>query len=192
MWIGINKSEVVFCDLDPSMSPDICCDFTRLPFADGSISLLIFDPPHLPVAAGTEKSLRHFVDNYGLSSSLRADNIAGYFRPFLEQARRVLMKDGLIFVKLCDFVHNHRYQWSLVDLICAVRQTEGLTACDLIVKKDPSAGNLASGKWKESHHARRSHCYWIIVRKGKCESKCAVDQSSAKPCDLSQADLFTI
>ena len=29
------------------VSPDVVCDFTNLPFADGSFSLVVFDPPHL-------------------------------------------------------------------------------------------------------------------------------------------------
>lgn len=29
------------------VNPDIECDFTRLPFEDGSFKLVVFDPPHL-------------------------------------------------------------------------------------------------------------------------------------------------
>ena len=46
----------------------------------------------------------------------------------------------------------------------------GLTPCDLIIKKDPCGGNLKSGRWKTRYHVKNVHCYWVIVRKGKCES----------------------
>lgn len=47
----------------------------------------------------------------------------------------------------------------------------GLTACDLVVKRDPSAGNLKSGRWKKAHHVRNAHCWWAVVRKGRCEPR---------------------
>lgn len=171
MWNGLPTEGVVFCDIDPSVGPDVVCDFRQLPMPDGSVSLIVFDPPHLPSAAGTEKSLPQFVRDYGLANSIQGVNVSSCFAPFLREARRVLKDDGLVFCKLSDFVHNHRYQWALVDFVCAVRSVEGLTATDLIIKRDPSAGNLKSGRWVAAHHARRSHCWWIVVRKGKCEPR---------------------
>ena len=35
------------------VSPDTVCDFTALPFADGSYRLVVFDPPHLAWAGDT-------------------------------------------------------------------------------------------------------------------------------------------
>jgi hypothetical protein len=173
MWKKLDTSGVIFCDISPSVHPDVVADFRQLPFADNSISAIVFDPPHLPMAAGTDKSLPHFVRNYGLSRSVHADNISSFFIPFLLEANRVLKDDGLVFAKLADFVHNHKYQWSLVDWVNAVRSVDGLTPTDLIIKRDPCAGNLKSGKWEASYHARRSHCWYSIVRKGKCEPKTA-------------------
>lgn len=178
MWKGLNTEGVVFCDVDEKVNPDVVCDFRKLPFLDSEVSVLVFDPPHLPSAAGTDKSLKHFVDNYGLKNTLKGDNINGFFKPFLEEANRVLVQDGLIFCKLADFVHNHKYQWSLVDFIEAVRSFPFLTPTDLIIKRDPCAGNLTSGKWVNSFHARKSHCYFIVVRKGKCEPKTLYPENS--------------
>ncbi len=171
MWKGLDTGGVVFCDIDPAVGPDIVCDFAATPFADNEVSAIVFDPPHLPSAAGTEKSLAIYKQNYGLEKTVSGDNINPVFQPFLTEAARILVPDGLAFCKLIDFVHNHHYQWTLVDFVQAVRETPGLTACDLIVKRDPAAGNLSSGRWKNTHHARRSHCWWVVIRKGKCEPK---------------------
>lgn len=43
------------------MNPDIECDFTRLPFEDGSFKLVVFDPPHLLRNTGKSK----MADMYG-------------------------------------------------------------------------------------------------------------------------------
>ena len=169
MWKGLDISGVTFCDIDPSMNPDIVCDFRTTPFSDKEVAVIVFDPPHLPAAAGSPKSMESFAQRYGLHQTVKGDNIDPFFKPFLAEAARILKNDGLIFAKLCDFVHNHMYQWSLVSFVNAVRDTPGLTPTDLIVKCDPAAGRLTSSKWVNSHHARRSHCWWIVVRKGGCE-----------------------
>jgi len=171
MWKNLTQTNIIFSDVDRNMNPNIQCDFLNLPFKSNTGSIIIFDPPHLPEAAGSNKSLKPFVRRYGLDKTTSSDNISGIFKPFLIEAKRVLKQDGLIFVKLSDFVHNHKYQWILVDFVNAVRDIDGLTATDLRIKNDPSAGNLKSGKWVNSHHVRKSHCWWIIVRKGKCETK---------------------
>lgn len=173
MWKGLDTSSVTFCDIDPTMAPDVVADFTALPFGDGEIDVLVFDPPHLPHAAASPRSDQDFAGRYGLALGGGASDISHFFAPFLAEASRVLKRDGVVFAKLKDFVHNHAYQWTLADFIAAVRAQEGLTACDLIVKRDPSAGHMMSGRWKKAHHARNAHCWWIVVRKGRCEARLA-------------------
>lgn len=177
MWKGIDTTKVIFSDIDYNMHPTIQCSFSALPYKNETGSVIIFDPPHLPNAAGTEHSMQPFVKRYGLKVSTDTENIKGIFPEFLVEAKRVLKPEGLIFVKLSDYVHNHKYQWILVDFINEVRKIDGLTPTDLIIKRDPSAGNLKSGKWNVSHHARKAHCWWIIVRKGKCESRLQIRES---------------
>lgn len=172
MWRGVKHvGEVLFADIDPEMKPDIVCDFRDITMQSASVDVVVFDPPHLPAAAGTAASDPQYVADYGLARAPKADNISEYFPPFLSEAERVLRSEGLIFVKIKDFVHNHKYQWMLAAFINAVERQSGLTACDLIVKRDPCGGNLKSGKWQRAHHARNAHCWWIVVRKGRCESR---------------------
>jgi hypothetical protein len=171
MWKGVASDRVTFMDIDPAMSPDIVGDFCDMPFDASSLDVIVFDPPHLPAAAASAASDHGFAGRYGLQHGGGGSNISHFFGPFLAEAQRVLRADGLIFAKLKDFVHNHSYQWTLADFIQAVRDQDGLTACDLIVKRDPSAGNMMSGKWKKAHHVRNAHCWWVIVRKGRCEAR---------------------
>lgn len=170
MWEGVSWSgPVTYVDVDPAMEPDIVADFRALPHPAASVDVLVFDPPHLPAAGGSAASDAQMRRDYGLAGSLKADNVASYFPPFLAEAARVLRPGGVVFAKLKDYVHNHRYQWMLVEWVIAVRATPGLTPCDLIVKRDPCGGNLKSGRWKRAHHARNAHCWWAVVRKGRCE-----------------------
>lgn len=171
MWSGVTGHQVTYLDIDFSVAPTVVGDFKNLPFRDSSFDVVVFDPPHLPAAAASPFSDMAFGRRYGLKSSPSGDGIEVQFKPFLAEAERVLRRDGLIFAKLKDFVHNHRYQWTLVEWVQAVRNQPGLTPCDLIIKKDPSGGSLKSSKWVNTHHVRNSHCWWAVVRKGKCEAK---------------------
>lgn len=172
MWKGASVpagADVRFYDIDPAQKPDVVCAWSSLPDADASVDVLVYDPPHLPAHAASQRSLPVMREQYGLALSTLTDDISGHHRTFLPEALRVLAPNGLIFAKLKDFVHNHRYQWTLADFIAQVRGIAGLTPCDLIIKRDPCGGNLASGRWKNAHHARNAHCWWVIIRKGRCE-----------------------
>ena len=179
MWKGIDTKDVIFSDLQKFPDISFRGSFLNIPIKNNSVSAIVFDPPHLPEAAGSEKSLAPFVQRYGLNKTTKGDNVFEIFKPFLAEATRILKQEGLIFVKLSDFVHNHKYQWALVAFVNAVNEINGLTPTDLIIKCDPSAGNLKSGMWVNSHHVRKAHCWWIVVRKGKCET--ALKQSLPVP-----------
>jgi hypothetical protein len=171
MWKGVDIENVKFYDADATMMPDVVCLWDHLPDSDGSVDVLVYDPPHLPLAAASEKSLPHMASNYGLLKSVKSDNVASLHPSFLAEAKRVLRPNGIVLAKIKDYVHSHRYQWNLEYFNSAVRSV-GMVPCDLIIKRDPSAGNLKSGRWERSHHARNSHCYWVVVRNGsRCEGK---------------------
>jgi len=175
MWKGTGL-EPVRVDIDRAMSPeaDHIADCRDLPFADGSFDVIAFDPPHLPNAAGSQRSSGIERQQYGLTGSNdfgHGDNIHPLFAPFLTEAKRVLSPEGIVIAKLADLVHNHRYQWQHVAFINAATAL-GMTVCDLIVKADPAASNLKSSKWERVYHFRRAHCYWLVVRTGsRCERR---------------------
>jgi SAM-dependent methyltransferase len=169
MW-GRWSVTAVGYDIDPGVRPDRVGHWGALPDANESVDVLLYDPPHLPLAAASRSSLPSFVRRYGLTWSVRASNIGDLHRPFLLEARRVLRPDGLLFAKLKDYVHNHRYQWNL-ELFNTQARGIGLTPCDLIVKRDPAARTLNSGRWSSTYHARNVHCFWVVVRNGRCEPK---------------------
>ena len=175
MWKGVNTPFNLRCyDIDPMVNPDVVCSWDKLPDPAASINVIIFDPPHLPPAAASDKSLLQYKGDYGLAKATHMNEM-DFFAPFLSETKRVLVEDGLIFAKIKDYVHNHKYRWNLVAFVRAC-EAAGLCPCDLIIKVDPCGGNLKSGRWKSSYHARNAHCYWVIVRNGKCEPKLSLNQ----------------
>lgn len=182
MWKGTRwGGKVVGYDINPEVMPDVVSGWHDLPDKDATVDVLCYDPPHLPAAAATQASLKQYVTDYGLEQTCGGDNVAALHLPFLAEAKRVLRPDGLIFAKIKDYIHNHRYQWNLEYFNAAVRAV-GLTPCDLIIKRDPCGGNLKSGRWKTAHHAKNCHCYWVVVRNGRCEPrKVSSEISKVKP-----------
>jgi hypothetical protein len=159
---------VVGLDLDSRHRPTICADNAAMPFGAGVFDVVIYDPPHIP-NQGRDQS-KDFNTRFGLGARSAKEN--GYsfshtFPAFMAEAWRVLVQEGVLFCKITDYVHNHRYQWAHVDLIQSGREA-GFTACDCIIKV--RKGPIIDPKWKVAHHSRRQHCYWIVFRKStRCE-----------------------
>lgn len=176
MWRGVVwEPRPVFLDIDPRVDPDVVGDFRAMPFDDASFDVVVFDPPHVTHGGARRTAARHntsLVEAFGLDRipGPPASNISGLFTPFLREAHRVLRPDGVVLAKLKDNIHNHRNQWVLPRWVNAVWEVAGMTPCDLIVKRDPSAG-MIDPKWKTAHHARNVHCWWVVVRKGRCEAR---------------------
>ena len=55
-----------------------------------------------------------------------------------------------------------------LQVVLRMAEEAGFTVCDLIVKI--RTGPMLSDKWKEAHHARKRHCFWIVCRNSaSCE-----------------------
>ena len=175
MWKGSGYCPTITSDTDETLEVTHVADCRHLWFAeDASLDVIVFDPPHLPAASASVGSSGIERKQYGLTEEgdyRQGDNIAPLFFDFLKESSRALRPDGVVFAKIADLVHNHRYQWQHVDFIRAA-EAAGMTPCDVIIKADPSAANLKSSKWQRVHHFRRAHCYWIVVRNSlKCEPR---------------------
>jgi len=177
MWQGVATKlgyRLVTMDINPALPVMVHASFSQLPFANGVFDVIVFDPPHLPVAGGSLHSSRIWHDRYGITGERGqgrdGDNVSEMFLPFLLEAKRVLVPGGIILAKIADLVHNHRQQWQHVDLILAA-QYAGLTACDMLIKVDPKAGRLTSGRWQQVKHLRKAHVFWLVIRNSDdCEA----------------------
>lgn len=167
IWTGLSW-EFTGMDIDPAHKPDVVADNTNMPFDDGSFDVVVYDPPHIP-NQGRDRS-KDFNTRFGLT--LKSPKEEGYsfafmYPPFVKEAYRVLRSEGILLCKIADYVHGHRYQWAHIDLIQAAKAV-GFCPCDCILKV--RQGPIIDPRWKNAHHARRQHVYWLIFRKSKkCE-----------------------
>lgn len=168
-WKG-SKRRVVSMDIDPQYNPMIVGDNrTMKGVRSGKFGAVVYDPPHVG-PQGRDKSRKRFDVDFGATIECGKQhdwNLSYLYPPFLQQAKRVLKPRGLLLAKITDMVNNHKSKWPHVDFI-RMAEEAGFTVCDLIVKV--RTGPMVSNKWKEAHHARKRHCFWIICRKStSCE-----------------------
>lgn len=175
MWKGGEYQPSLTMDINPSFPAQITADFTAMPFPSDTFDVIVFDPPHLPVASASTNSSGIWRKQYGLTDNelvdLRSgDNVSPMFYPFLIEARRVLKCGGIVLAKIADIIHNHRYQWQHIDIINDARLLD-MTPCDMMIKTSPSSGNLKSSKWQNVFHLKRAHSHWIVIRNANYDER---------------------
>lgn len=165
MWRGTGIRPVSM-DIDPQYNPDIVADNRVMAgVEDNSFAVVVYDPPHVG-PQGREKSNKRFDVDFGATVACGKEHgwsLSYLYPPFLEQAKRVLMPDGILLAKITDIVNNHRQRWAHCDFM-SMAEDAGFVVCDLIVKV--REGPMKSTKWKNAHHARKRHCFWIVCRNG--------------------------
>ena len=166
-WRGSNH-RVIGLDINPAVRPSIVGSNSAMPFANEAFDVVVYDPPHIP-NQGRDKN-KDFQSRFGLvvkSPRQNGYNLTHTYPPFLEEAYRVLVPEGILLAKIADYVHNHRMQWAHFELMKAA-MAQGFTACDMIIKT--RKGPIVDPRWKKAHHARRQHAFWLVFRKSeKCE-----------------------
>lgn len=181
-WNGSTRN-VWSMDIDPLHKPMIVADNRTMVglntktgnpeyrVRSNAFGTVVFDPPHVG-PQGRDKSVKRFDVDFGANMACGKEHgwTLSYLYPqFLEQAKRVLKPDGLLFAKITDMVNSHKSRWAHCDFM-RMAEDAGFTVCDLIVKV--RSGPMRSTKWKIAHHARKRHCFWIICRNSEsCERK---------------------
>lgn len=168
-WKG-SKRKVVSMDIDPHYKPMIVGDNrTMVDVPAKKYGTVIYDPPHVG-PQGRDKSVKRFDVDFGATMECGKQHgwtLSYLYPPFLVQAKRVLKPHGLLLAKITDMVNSHRSKWAHVDFM-RMAEEAGFTVCDLIVKV--RRGPMMSNKWKEAHHARKRHCFWVVCRNSdRCE-----------------------
>ena len=93
-YTGIWKSTKNDSERQCVIAPDIQCDFTDLPFADNTFSLVVFDPPHL----------KHIGENVWLRKKYGAlgEDWPKMLHDGFRECMRVLKPDGVLIFKWAE------------------------------------------------------------------------------------------
>lgn len=150
-WDGSAHVDVVGMDRNPARARDVCADFTRLPFADGSFDVAIFDPPYL-TDAGHASIMRSRFGSFASVTDLRAAVEAG--------AREAWRVGRLgVLVKIQDYKHASR-------LVRMTRWVEDALApaelYDFLHLRSPS--KIRDGKWGDQLSLYTTHSTFMAFR----------------------------
>lgn len=173
-WRKTNSGKFKFLPSDINPVPGVLgADFTRLPYDDGSIDIVVFDPPYSHNSSGAAgqgqggeyaaASVRY--DGHLTAAGMYNADIMELYRQGMAEAFRVLKPDGgQLWVKCKDETQREIQCWSHVK-VYEMAMELGFCARDLFLLV-PSTGQPA-GRWagREQRHAYKNHSFlWVMTR----------------------------
>jgi tRNA G10 N-methylase Trm11 len=164
------KVDVSNYDLSPS-DLKTGTDCRDLPYADGSLDAVVFDPPYMHTPGGTAHNGHQNFENYYSNNQGSTAGVKKYHEAVLDlyftaavEAQRVLRHEGIYVVKCQDEVCANRQRLTHVELINEL-VVQGFEVEDLFVvvrKNRPGVSRLL-----KQVHARKNHSYFVVFRKPK-------------------------
>lgn len=148
-------------------------DARKLPYKDGEIDCVVFDPPYMHTPGGTahvghQNYEGYYRNNVASSEKKYHEAVLDLYYTAADEAKRVLRPDGIYIVKCMDEVCANQQRLTHVELINELA-TKGFIAQDLfIVVRNHVPG--VSRVLKQAH-ARKNHSYFIVFRKPNGKSR---------------------
>lgn len=154
-------------DLFPINDSVIECNSETLPFEDGSMSSIMYDPPFI-VAGASYK-------NNKSGSSIIAKRFEGYtnyeelknnYYNTLKELHRVCSKGGYVIMKCQDTVSGGKQYFTHV-MVMNMANHLGFYPKDLFILHNKVRLNSFGSRWNKQEHARKYHSYFWVFEKIK-------------------------
>lgn len=146
-------------DLYPQTDDTVACKAEDLPFEDGGLESIIFDPPFL--AGYTKGEPTGIIGQRFHGFPYIKDLWAWYDECFVEFSR-VLKKKGILVMKCQDTVSGGKQWFSHVHAINEAEKN-GFYTKDLFVLLANS--RMIGHNHQKQKHARKFHCYFLVFQK---------------------------
>lgn len=163
-WKGVSTDAYELLRTDLSVRTD-CRD---LPYKDGSIDCVVFDPPYMHTAKTAHVGHQRFEENYRNNASGNGsakkyhDAVLDLYFQAADEANRVLRDEGIYIVKCADEVCSNEQRLTHVEIINEFAK-KGFVAEDLFIlmrKNKPGVSRAV-----KQVHARKNHSYFLVFRK---------------------------
>lgn len=154
-------------DLFPMNDTIIQANSENLPFEDGSMKSIMYDPPFV-ITGPTYKTNKE-------GSSIIAKRFEGYpnfeelksnYYYTLKELYRVCAKGGFVVMKCQDTVSGGKQHFSHV-MIMNMAYHIGFYPKDMFILHNKVRLNSFGAKWSKQQHARKYHSYFWIFEKIK-------------------------
>jgi hypothetical protein len=169
-WKGVSLEGYELLHTDLATRTD-CRD---LPYKDGSIDCVVFDPPYMHTAKTAHVGHQRFEENYRNNSSQNGsakkyhEAVLDLYFQAAEEARRVLRNEGIYIVKCADEVCSNEQRLTHVEIINELAK-KGFIAEDLFVlmrRNKPGVSRVV-----KQVHARKNHSYFLVFRKSEAKRR---------------------
>lgn len=143
-------------------------DFRALPETDGSIDVVIFDPPYISPGGRKTSTVKDFNDRYGLVDAPKNPmETRVLISHGIKEAARVLKPGGIFMVKTCNYISSGKYQLGHDQVTFDARQC-GLVQEDEFIHVSgtgPQPKFNLDGTPRRQVHSRRSHSFLSVFKK---------------------------
>lgn len=165
-WKGLPQPKIK-SDLFPKNDSIIYANSENLPFENGSMSSIMYDPPFIVVG----KTYRENKEG----SSIIAKRFEGYetfthlkenYYNTLKELYRVCKDGGYVVMKCQDTVSGGKQHFSHV-MVMNMAYNLGFYPKDMFVLLAKQRINSFGGKWKKQVHSRKYHSYFWVFEKTK-------------------------
>lgn len=144
-------------------------DCRDLPYSDGAIDCVVFDPPYMHTPGGTAHAGHQNYEGYYRNNVPPNGSRKKYHEAVLElyfeaatEARRVLREEGIYIVKCADEVCANRQRLTHMEIVNELT-TRGFVVEDLFVLV--RRGKPGVSRMVRQVHARKNHSYFLVFRK---------------------------
>lgn len=139
-------------------------DFRALPELDGSVDVVIFDPPYIAQGGRETSTTQDMLARYGLHEVPKTtDELDRYIADGISEASRVLKFRGRLMVKCMDYINGGEYIQGRHNVVEAARSV-GLKQVDEFVHHS-GLGPQPPGR--RQLHSRRAHSFLCVFQKGR-------------------------
>jgi hypothetical protein len=147
-WVNSGRS-VTGCDKDPARAKDVCCDFAKLPFADGTFDVVVFDPPFQPLSgSGGGVVNKRFTKIIGGRGAVRPLVDSG-----LKEAWRVSRR-GVIY-KCQDYINARKPVWMSLWAYELLGEPY-----EVVHRRNPA--KIKAANWNLPQSAHRNHTTFMV------------------------------
>lgn len=137
-------------------------DFRALPYANGAVDVVVFDPPYQPIH---ENPWRGGTRGYYRLTINTMQDVLDLYEAGINEAARVLTQaNGRLVVKCQDMSFNHRLHLVHLDVLRFMTKA-GIDLADMLVLLNEARMPQPARATKQER-ARRAHSYFLVGVKG--------------------------
>lgn len=159
-WTVVRPRRLVAHDIDPTKGDGV--DFRALPEADGSVDVLVLDPPYIAQGGRDTSTVPDMLNRYGLVEVPKTTReLELYIAAGIGEARRVLAPSGRLIVKCMDYINGGRLVKGRHHVVTTA-EAHGLEQVDEFIHHS-GCGPQPPGRAQV--HSRRSHSFLCVFQR---------------------------